>query len=226
MHAFPSSAQPGTAPARGASKHPQGRPWGSRIPSLDLTAPHEAPTFSSSFSSSMVCLLATSSWTVCPQFFTTDSMTCRPQGREGSGCRSGQGHPLLDRRTPQQEGRADRPLGPPRQSGEPTWHPLRQAAASAIHAPSNSTFYRKDRPESSSGIQVCQHFPRPSPHQGCSHLPSLWAPHCWWYAQAGGQSHWLTHLCHPNRGRGPLDDGNAGVSLPPGHTRPHGDSCR
>lgn len=32
-------------------------------------------TLSSSFSSSIVCLLATSSWTVWPQFFTTDSKT-------------------------------------------------------------------------------------------------------------------------------------------------------
>lgn len=37
-------------------------------------------TLSISFSSSIVCLLATSSWTVWPQFLTTDSMTCR--GRE------------------------------------------------------------------------------------------------------------------------------------------------
>lgn len=32
-------------------------------------------TLSKSFSSSIVCLLATSSWTVWPQFFTTDSST-------------------------------------------------------------------------------------------------------------------------------------------------------
>lgn len=37
-------------------------------------------TLSISFSSSMVCLLATSSWTVWPQFLTTDSMTCKGQG--------------------------------------------------------------------------------------------------------------------------------------------------
>lgn len=34
-------------------------------------------TLSKSFSSSIVCLLATSSWTVWPQFFTTDSRTWR-----------------------------------------------------------------------------------------------------------------------------------------------------
>lgn len=38
-------------------------------------------TLSISFSSSIVCLLATSSWTVWPQFLTTDSMTCEGKGQ-------------------------------------------------------------------------------------------------------------------------------------------------
>lgn len=41
----------------------------------------EVVTLRISFSSSMVCLLATSSWTVWPQFLTTDSMTCKGKGQ-------------------------------------------------------------------------------------------------------------------------------------------------
>lgn len=41
----------------------------------------ELVTLRISFSSSMVCLLATSSWTVWPQFLTTDSMTCKGKGQ-------------------------------------------------------------------------------------------------------------------------------------------------
>lgn len=49
---------------------------GPRLGVFSLTDPR---TLSSSLSSSMVCLLATSSCTVCPQFFTTDSITCHDQ---------------------------------------------------------------------------------------------------------------------------------------------------
>lgn len=92
--AFLASATLGTIPIIGASTHTeQHRPGGG------VTLPsNRAPTFSSSFSSSMVCLFATSSWTVWPQFFTTDSMTCRHHGEEG-GRATGQGrhHPWTGR---------------------------------------------------------------------------------------------------------------------------------